>query len=258
MRVLAAFVSHEVTTQVRSARFKILGLAYVAVTIIPAIAIYFAARQSGITLDGGSYAYALRMLQPSLTALFATVLAVDAITREREEGSFGVISLAPLTASGYVFRRWLALLTIAIPLTALPPLVAAGLAAHAQRGIPFLAPLAWEWVLHVVPPLLVMSALMLALGTITGRTILAILAYGAAMTFGLGFLQDALARVHRQLEGPGEMIGFDPMILQRLAWTVRGFWHFDPPTAAGYPIEQELDAFLPESALIVALTIFLL
>ena len=54
------------------------------------------------------------------------------------------------------------------------------------------------------------------------------------------------------------MIGFDPMHLQRLVWTVRGWWHFDPPTAAGYPIEQELDVLLPESALIVAFTIFFL
>ncbi len=258
MKVLAAFISHEVTTQVRSARFKILALAYVVLASAPAVAIYLASRKLGYVLDGGAYAWALRLLQPTLTALFATVLAVDAIIREREEGSFSVISLAPLSASGYVFRRWIALLAIAVPITILPALIGGGLVAHAERSMPSVAPLAWEWLLHVVPPLLVMSALMLALGTITGRTILAILAFGAAMTFGLGFLQDGLSYAHRHLEGPGDLIGFDPMILQRMVWTVRGWWHFDPPTAAGYPIEEELDVLLPRSALIVAFTIFFL
>lgn len=255
MSTLAAFVSHELTTQVRSVRFKILAVAYVVITCMPAVVVYLASRNIGYVLDGGAYANALRILQPALTALFATVLAVDAIIREREEGSFGVISLAPMTAAGYVFRRWVALLVIAIPLTVLPSMIAAGLAAHAERRMPSVSPLAWEWLLHVLAPLLVMSALMLALGTITGRTILAILAYGAAMTFGLGFLQDALAYAHRQLEGPGDMIGFDPMQLQRLVWTVRGFMHFGPPTGAGYALEEELDLLLPESALIVAFTI---
>lgn len=252
MSVLGAFVSHEATTQFRSARFKIVAIAYAVITCIPAIVLYVTSRRAGYALDGGSYASALQMLQPSMTALFATVLAVDAITREREEGSFGVISLAPMTASSYVFLRWMALLLVAIPVTLLPSAIAAVLAAHAERRIPDVAPLAWEWLLHVAPPLVVMSALMLALGTITGRTILAILLYGAAMTFGLGFLQDALAFAHRKLEGPGDMIGLDPMIFNRLIWTVRGYWNFDPPTAAGYPIEQELDRLLPESALIVA------
>lgn len=258
MRVLGAFVSHEVTTQVRSARFKILAIAYVVLASSPAVAIYLASRNLGYVLDGGAYAWALRVLQPSLTALFATVLAVDAIIREREEGSFGVISLAPLSASGYVFRRWIALLVIAVPITIVPSLVAGVLVAHAERRMPAVAPLAWEWLLHVVPPLLVMSGLMLALGTITGRTILAILAYGAAMTFGLGFLQDGLSYAHRHLEGPGDLIGFDPMTMHRVVWTVRGWWSFDPPTVAGYPIEEELDVLLPESALIVAFTVLFL
>ena len=255
MSVLAAFVSHELTTQFRSARFKILALTYISVTCIPAVAIYLASRNIGYALDGGAYAWALRIVQPSLTALFATVLAVDAITREREEGSFGVISLAPMTGAGYVFRRWVALLAIALPLTLVPVVIAAGLAAHAEHRLPSLAPLGWEWLFHVLPPLLVMSALMLALGTITGRTILAILAYGAAMTFGLGFLQDGLALMHRRLDGPGEMIGFNPDSVQRLFWAIRGWWRLEPPTVAGYPIEEQFDALLPESALIAGLTI---
>lgn len=256
MRLVAAFASYELTTQLRSARFRVIALAYVLIGVLPAVAMYLASGTAGYLTDAGAYAKALGALLPSLTALFATVLSVDAITREREEGSFAVVSLAPLSASGYLFRRWLALLVIAIPLTMLPGLIAAGLATHAARRVPDVTPLAWEWLLHIAPPLLVMSALMLALGTITGRTMLAILAYGAAMTFGLGFLQDLLAMLHRHLEGPGAMIGFDPLVLSRLMWAVRGWWQFDTPTAAGYPVEVTLDQFIPEAALIVACTIF--
>jgi len=258
VRLMGAFVAHELTTQLRSARFKVLALAYVAAGAIPAVALYLGARSNGYRVDGGAYAEALGALLPSLTALFATVLSVDAITREREEGSFGVVSLAPLSASGYLCRRWLSLVAIAIPVTLLPFAIAAGLAAHAERSVPDAAPLAWEWLLHVAPPMLVMSALMLALGTITGRTILAILAYGAAMTFGLGLLQDLLALLHRKLLGPGEMIGFDPLLLSRLIWTARGWWDFRPPTAAGYPIELELHRFFAEAAMIGACALLFL
>jgi hypothetical protein len=258
VRLLGAFIAHEATTQLRSIRFKVLAVAYVVIAVIPALALYLASGNLGYVLSGGAYAFAMRALLPVLTALFATVMAVDAINRERDEGSFGVISLAPVSASGYLFRRWIALLAIAAPLTLLPLIIAAGLAAHAGRRMPDLAPLAWEWLLHVAPPLVVMSALMLALGTITGRTILAVLAYGFGLTFGLGFLQDALAFARRKFEGPGQMIGFDPLVLERLVWTVRGFWQFDPPSAAGYPLETELDRMLPESALMVAVTLFLI
>lgn len=256
MSLIAAFTSYELTTQLRSARFRVIAVAYVLIGVLPAVAMYLGSSTAGYLTDAGAYAKALGALLPSLTALLATVLSVDAITREREEGSFAVVSLAPLSASGYLFRRWLALLVIALPLTMLPSLIAAALATHAARRVPDVTPLAWEWLLHVAPPLAVMSALMLALGTITGRTMLAILAYGAAMTFGLGFLQDLLAMLHRHLEGPGAMIGFDPMVLDRLVWAVRGWWQFDTPTAAGYPVEVTLDRFLPEAAMIVACTIF--
>lgn len=258
MRLLRAFIAHEATTQLRSIRFKVIAVAYVVISLIPAIALYLASENLGHVLNSGAYAFAMRALLPVLTALFATVMAVDAITRERDEGSFGVVSLTPISASGYVFRRWIALLVVATPITLMPLAIAAGLAAHGDRRMPDLAPLAWEWLLHVAPPLLVMSALMLALGTITARTILAVLAYGFGLSFGLGFLQDAMAYAHRHLEGPGEMMGFDPLVLQRLIWTARGFWRFDPPSAAGYPLELELDRLFPESALIAAVTLFLL
>ena len=258
MSLLAAFTAHEVTTQLRSARFRVLAFGYAVIGAIPAAVVYLGANNVGYRIDAGAYAEALRAVHPALTALLATVLAVDAITREREEGSFGVVSLAPVSASGYVFRRWLALLAIALPLTLLPTLIASALLGHGEGRVPDLAPLAWEWLLRVIPPLVVMSALMLALGTITNRTLLAILAYGAAMTFGLGFLQDLLAMVHRKLDGPGDMIGFDPMAFARLMWVVRGWWQFDPPTATGYPIERELDRLLPEAALIVGCTLFFL
>lgn len=255
MRLLLAFVSHEYTTQLRATRFRVLALAYVLVSLVPALLLYLASGKLGYVLDAGSYASVLRALIPALTALMATILSVDAISRERDEGSFGVVALAPLSASGYFFCRWIALLTIALPLTIVPFVVSAALAVQGRGMMIDLAPLVWEWLLHVAPPLIVMSALMLALGTITGRTILAVLLFGAAMTFGLGLFQDVLAKFHRHLEGPGELMGFDPLALTRLMWTMRGWWQFDPPSATGYEIETAVDELLPQSALIVAVAL---
>src|SRR5688572_16763056 len=106
MRLFLAFFAHEATTQFRSARFRMMALAYDALASAPVIAVAIVASGADYVVGPASFASALLLFQPALTTLFAGTLSVDAITREREESSFAVVSLAPMSAAGYVMRRW--------------------------------------------------------------------------------------------------------------------------------------------------------
>jgi hypothetical protein len=252
MTLFRAFLAHEWLTQVRAVRFKLAAIAYVALAAAPAAAVKIVASRGDAVVGPATYATALMLFQPMLTTLFAGALSIDAITREREESSFAVVSLAPLSAAGYVLHRWLAIVVLAAPVTMLPQLAGAALAVHAQRSPEGLMPFAWTWLLQVLPVFLVVSATMLALGTIMGRPILAILAFAAALPMTLGVLQDVLARMHRKLDGPGRFLAFDERAVQELVWTVRGFWSLPVVTESGWPVEAAFDTMVPGALMAAA------
>jgi hypothetical protein len=258
MTIFRAFLAHEWLTQVRAVRFRLAAVAYAALAAAPAVVVKIVAARADYVIGPASYAGALMLFQPLLTTLFAGALAIDAITREREESSFAVVSLAPLSAAGYVLHRWLAIVVLAAPVTMLPQLAGAALAVHAQRSPAGLMPFVWTWLLQVLPVLLAVSAAMLALGTITGRPILAILGFAAALPIGLGVLQDVLVRMHRKLDGPGRFFSFDERAIQELVWTVRGYWSLPVVTESGWPVEAAFDAMVPGALMACAASIALL
>lgn len=245
MTLLRAFIAHEWLTQTRAARFRLAAAAYVALSCAPAVVVKIVAARGEYVIGPATYAAALMIFQPLCTTLFAGALSVDAISRERDESSFAVVSLAPLSAAGYVLRRWIAIVVLAAPVTLLPQLAGAALAVHAQQSFGGWMPFLWTWLLEVLPVLVAVSATALALGTITGRPVLAILAFAAALPLALGTLQDLLAYAHRKLEGPGSFLAFDPAAVQELAWTVRGFWSMRVASESGWPVEAAFDAMLP-------------
>ena len=258
MSLFGAFLSHEATTQLRSARFRITAIAYAALAFAPAVAVAIVASRNDFIAGPATFAAAITLFQPMLTTLFAGALSIDAIARERDESSFSVVSLAPISATGYVLRRWLALVVLAAPVTMLPQLAGAALAAYTQRSAGGLMPFAWTWLLQVLPVLLVMSATMLALGTITGRPILAVLAFGAGLPIVLGVLQDVLSYAHRKLDGPGRFLSFDEMAVQRLVWSIRGYWSLPIASESGFPVEMAFDEVLPGALVASAAAIALL
>jgi hypothetical protein len=258
MTLFPAFLAHEWTTQMRNVRFRLAAVAYAALAASPAVFVKIVAARADYIVGPATYATALMLFQPMLTTLFAGAVAIDAITREREESSFAVVSLAPLSAAGYVLRRWLAIAVLAAPVTMLPQLIGAALAAHAQQSVAGLTPFAWTWLLQILPVLLAVSATMLALGTITGRPVLAILAFAAALPLALGTLQDLLAYAHRRIDGPGRFFAFDETAIQQLVWTVRGFWSLPVATEAGWPVEAAFDAMIPGTLLACAASLVLL
>ena len=251
MRLLRLFVRHELTTQSRSARFWGVTLAYLLVTTAPAVIVFFVSRRFDSLLGAAFYGDVLDALQPLATTFLAAVLAVDAVSRERDENSLGVISMAPLSATGYVLRRWFAVVALLVPITLVPRIVTIGLLAAAERTMPDAAPLLFGWLLHVLPVTVVASALAMALGTITGHTVLALLAGFGLFTVGIGIANDLLAFARRQIAASGDFFGLNDSLLQSMRWKYYGDVI---PSAAGYPFARELERVLVHGAFAVAVT----
>lgn len=211
MSLLGAFLGHEARIQLRSLRFRALAGAYVVLSVAPPVLLHYGRLQELVWIGAASYAATAYLAQPLLTALLSAVVAVDAVTREREEGSLSVVGLAPLTSAGYLLRRWLAVEALVLPLTLVGPLAAALLATLAGVAPRDPGPFVWPWLLHVAPLSLTASALALGLGTIAGGVVLATIAglFGFRLVLGLG--NDLLARAGRNIGGVGDWIGLDAM-----------------------------------------------
>ena len=246
MRLLRVFLAHELATQIRSARFHGMTFAYLLVATAPAVAAYFVGSRGGAVIGATLYAELMDTFQPFATTLFAAVLAVDIVSRERDENSLAVASMAPVSATGYVLRRWSALLLLLVPITLVPRAIAMALLAHADRAMPDAAPLLFGWLVHIAPLLIVVSAFSTALGTISGRTVLALLLGGGLFTIGLGIANDLLAYTHRQIDSPAAFFGLNKAFARSLQWQ---FLNMSIPSAAGYPLAQEIERTTVQGAL---------
>lgn len=179
MKVTMAFAAHEWRTQARSLRFRVLATLYVLAGSAPAALSYARRLDLRMTIGGATYAGETALVVPPLTAVFVFLLSIDALHREREERSWSTVSLAGMSSSGYLLRRWLALQAVLLPLTAVPFLaaaVAAGMGSGPDAVAP--GPLVVPWLLHTVPLALAASALALGAGTIAGGTAQAFLLTG--------------------------------------------------------------------------------
>lgn len=256
MRTLRVFLVHELTTQLRSARFWGVTLSYLLVSTAPAVISFILERRVQTLMGPGLYGALMDAIQPLATTLLAAAMAVDIIARERDENSLAVISMAPLSATGYVLRRWLALLLLMLPLTLLPRAIAIALVAQAQGGLQDVAPILWGWALYVAPLLTVMTAYATGLGTITGRTVLALIFGFGVFTVGFGIGNDLLANFQRQIEGPGAFFGIGD--LSMVTWAIRGYVDVATPSAAGFPLAAELEVALLDAAMAIAAAVFFL
>ena len=256
MRTLRVFLAHELATQMRSARFHGITLAYLVVTIAPAVGSYILARRAIELVTAALYGAMLDTIQPLATTIFAAALAIDAIARERDENSLGVVAMAPISAAGYVLNRWLALVALILPVTLIPRIAAIALLAQGGHRVPDPAPILLGWLLHVAPLLFVVSALATALGTITNRVVLALLCGLGLFTVGLGIANDLLANAGRQIAGPGDFFGL--VSIQPLLWFFHGYAPFYTPSDAGYALARELDALVIQGALAASIAIFFL
>ncbi|HKI05113.1 MAG TPA: hypothetical protein VKK31_24245 [Thermoanaerobaculia bacterium] len=182
MRLATAFAAYELRTQARSLRFRVLAAAYAVAGSTPGAICYTRNLSQGQRLGGASYAAELMTVLPALTAILAFLVSLDGILREQEERSWSTVSLASMSSAGYLVRRWLALQTVLVPLTAVPFLATAAAAAAANGpGAVTAGPLVVPWLLHILPLALATSALAVGLGTIAGGTVNAFLLAGLVL-----------------------------------------------------------------------------
>ncbi len=182
MRLLASICRIERLLQLRSARFRIAAIGYAVLAAIPACLLFFFFRHATSTAVGpASYLAQTLEIQPFLTVLLVVLVAGNRSSIEAQQQLWPVLAAAPMTNAGYVLRRWLALLTLLVPLSLLPSVLTAALAF--ASGAESLDPVLWgaTWALQILPLVVVLSAFWLAWVTITGGEI------AAAITTLVGF-----------------------------------------------------------------------
>jgi hypothetical protein len=220
VRLLAAFAAHELRTQGRSLRFRVVAALYAALGAGPAVLAWSRREQSLSVIGSSTYAAESFEILPVLTAVAAFLLALDAVTREQDEGAWSTVSLAGMSSAGYLLRRWLALQALLLPLTVLPVAAAAALAV-AANGPETLYPssFAVPWLLHVVPVAMTFSALAVAVGTIAGGAINAFLLAAFALLAVPALANSLLGRLGIRLGAPLDWLnmGYLPRSLSRMA-----------------------------------------
>lgn len=251
MSLAGAFAAHEWRTQARSLRFRVLATVYVAAASAPAVLSYLRRADGERILGGASYAGEALAVLPTLTAVFALLLSLDAILREQEERAWSTVSLAGLSSAGYLVRRWLALQAVVIPLTAVP-LAAAFAASIAAGAPPAPLPFVLPWLLHVAPLAAATSALALGAGTIAGGMANAFVLFGLTVVAVPALVNSLLARFGVRVDSPLAWLEFRRLgnAVYRIAATFRSPgdpWSFafplemsDSPYDAGVAAEQLL------------------
>ncbi len=171
MKRTAAFILHELRTQGRSLRFRVAAAAYVIAGSLPAALAYSRRTGGFFQIGGATYAGETMHTLPLLTGVLAILLSLDGISRERSSGAWTTLALTDLTNAGYLLRRWVALLAVVVPLTAVPLLAAAGFAVAAARpdAPAFFWGAFWApWLVHILPLSILGITLGLGLGTLGG------------------------------------------------------------------------------------------
>ena len=77
MSLFGAFLSHEATTQLRSARFRITAIAYAALAFAPAVAVAIVASRNDFIAGPATFAAAITLFQPMLTTLLSDPFVVE-------------------------------------------------------------------------------------------------------------------------------------------------------------------------------------
>lgn len=197
MSLLAAFAAHEARTQLRSLRFRLLASLYLLVSTLPAVFVFGETRFGESLFGAATYAAEVLVVLPLATALLASSLALDGIQRERQDGTWIVLTRAGLSNAGYLLRRWAALLALLLPLSALPLAAAALLATAAGAPPASLGPFLYPWLLRVVPIAVAASGAALGVGTIVDSGIVALITLYLLVLFLPAAINDLLARSGR-------------------------------------------------------------
>lgn len=202
MRLTAAFVGYELRTQARSLRFRAFAGLYVLAGAMPALLIHLLRSRNPFAIGQATYVDEVTAVLPLLTAVLALLLSLDGVTREQGDGAWTTVTLCGVSNAGYLLRRWLALQALLLPLTALPLIAAAAIAA--VDGMQPLEPRVWAgpWLFLLVPVALCMSALGLGAGTIGGGPLSSLPLLAVLVALLPSFANEGLHRIRLVLDSP--------------------------------------------------------
>lgn len=188
MKGLLAVVRWELRLQARSWRSRAAVLVYVALCAVPPVFLL------GRSHDFGPATFLDHLLrvQPFLTLLLTLLASGHRSGLATWPETWPVLASAPMGSGRYLLGRWAAVLALVVPVSAVPLLVAAGLAVAAGGDWP--AAMAWlaSWASRILPLVLVASALWLGAVTILGNELAALLATFVALDLAFAALNKLL------------------------------------------------------------------
>lgn len=266
MRRLGAIARQEWRLQIRSGRFRVAVLGYLVLSAVPPAVLYFLIRRySLVTFGPSSYLAQALVLQPCLVILLAILLVGARSGTESLREQWSPLASAPLGGLGFLGRRWLTLLALLLPLTLVPLLVAAGIAY--ASGAPVVAWEVWlqAWLMTVLPRALLASAVWLALVTIAGSELLALVFGVLGMAMLQALLNQILLRFQWTLMGAGEWLGIGTAYSwarwTRVYLSESRYRRYHPGfigTEAPYDLAAAWDWLLPRTLLVASCALGLL
>jgi hypothetical protein len=208
-RSFAANVRNEFRLAGRRTTTRIGLLLFLLACTVPPL---YALCSPSIPRNSGSILGILFSVEPAATTLLAVALSGDAIHREREEGTFAVLALSPVSSTAYVVHRWRACVLALVAATLVPVAFMGTVSTMAASS-----PVQWSgllaaWALLVLPVALVVSALALGFGTAAGGTIPGMSIVGLLLFAILGIGNAAWAGTRVRLFGPTDFLGLTQVL----------------------------------------------
>ena len=210
MRELFTIARLEWRLQIRSGRFRFAVLAYLLLSSLPSLMLFFLVRKVSFQLlTDSAYLANTSSLQPFLVAGLAILVVGGRSGGAALREQWGALSSAPLSNAGFLVRRWLVLLSLLVPITALPYGIAAVFAHLAEQPVHDPVTWFWAWALQSLPRLVVMSAGWLALVTVMGSELMAWLAGVLGLELFVTLLNQILLKFRLRLTSPMEWFGME-------------------------------------------------
>ncbi len=257
MKLLVAIARYEIALQLRSPRFRIAAIGYVGLCSLPSGLLYFIIRHhTKETIGANSYLAQTLEVQPYLTVLLTVMIAGNRSTTAAFAELWSVLSSAAISNTGFVVRRWLALLGLIVPLTMVPQLVA--LATALAAGHTVFDSVTWigSWGLQVLPLATALSAYWLGFVMITGGELAALITTFAILPAVISAANQVLLRYHLTLSNSALWLSYGN-IFSWVRWTLASWGDTDRTYyAPGYgasaaPYDLALaSGWLPAGALI--------
>ncbi len=209
-----AIARYELLLQWRTGRFRLAAALYVAICAVPPVLVLlFFRHQSQEHLGAATYLAQTLFVQPYLTTILAVLVAGNRSSRQALTDAWPVLAATPMSNSGYLFRRWLAMLVIIVPLSAIPQLGALGTALAAGHGDFDASVWLGTWLARILPLGVWISAYWLGMTMILGGELGALVVSFLGMEIAMGLINQALLRLHLTLDGLSDWLGAQSLSL---------------------------------------------